>query len=318
MAWWVLKERVKLSESQNMKTKSNKALLLSATITVLAFTLACRSAAQSFTTLYSFTTEEAVTNTGVAFPEGSLILSGTTTYGTGAAGNGSASGAVFKLNADGAGFTTLYELCSNQRYKRRRFYKWRWSESRRSDDVGKYPGGVGAYGGSSGTGTLFKLNTDGTGFTNLHSFTPISPGAIKVTTATIITVRRPVVSGNTLYGTAQQGGVWGQGTVFKINTDGTSFTTLHSFTFPTGSSPRLTATEPRLMVDWSYLLTRFMERRFGEALTVMAQYTCSTRTERSSVRHGCCVYADRCNGFVLVLSPVCNLYFLVRCVLLEG
>src|SRR5258706_15955235 len=30
--------------------------------------------------------------------------------------------------------------------------------------------GTAAYGGSSGDGTVFAVNTDGTGFTNLHSF----------------------------------------------------------------------------------------------------------------------------------------------------
>ena len=29
------------------------------------------------------------------------------------------------------------------------------------------------YGGSSGNGTVFAVNTDGTGFTNLHSFTAL-------------------------------------------------------------------------------------------------------------------------------------------------
>jgi len=39
-----------------------------------------------------------------------------------------------------------------------------------------------------------------------------------------------VLSGNTLYGTAPRGGSSGDGTVFALNTDGTGFTTLYSFT----------------------------------------------------------------------------------------
>ena len=39
-----------------------------------------------------------------------------------------------------------------------------------------------------------------------------------------------ILSGNTLYGTTTGGGSSGNGTVFAINTDGTGFTTLHSFT----------------------------------------------------------------------------------------
>jgi len=39
-----------------------------------------------------------------------------------------------------------------------------------------------------------------------------------------------IISGNTLYGTASAGGEGGSGTVFSLNTDGTGFTTLYSFT----------------------------------------------------------------------------------------
>jgi len=39
-----------------------------------------------------------------------------------------------------------------------------------------------------------------------------------------------ILSGTTLYGTASQGGSSGYGTVFAVNTDGTGFTTLHTFT----------------------------------------------------------------------------------------
>jgi uncharacterized repeat protein (TIGR03803 family) len=39
-----------------------------------------------------------------------------------------------------------------------------------------------------------------------------------------------VFSGGTLYGTTWGGGTSDYGTVFKLNTDGTGFTTLHRFT----------------------------------------------------------------------------------------
>ena len=66
-------------------------------------------------------------------------------------------------------------------------------------------------------------------FTTLYSFTATSfptytnsDGASPDATL--------ILSGNTLYGTAGGGGSSGNGTVFKVNTDGTSFTTLYSFT----------------------------------------------------------------------------------------
>ena len=47
-----------------------------------------------------------------------------------------------------------------------------------------------------------------------------------------------ISSGNTLYGTASAGGVYGQGTVFAINTDGTGFTNLFNFgTENSGNNP---------------------------------------------------------------------------------
>src|ERR1035438_9974039 len=45
-----------------------------------------------------------------------------------------------------------------------------------------------------------------------------------------------IVSGSTLFGTAANGGSSGNGTVFRINTDGTAFTNLHSFTAATYNS----------------------------------------------------------------------------------
>src|SRR5262249_15417489 len=39
-----------------------------------------------------------------------------------------------------------------------------------------------------------------------------------------------VLSSNILYGTASQGGASNSGTIFAVNSDGTGFTNLHSFT----------------------------------------------------------------------------------------
>src|SRR6266853_1545980 len=96
--------------------------------------------------------------------------------------------------------------------------------------------GTANFGGSSGNGAVFRLNTDGTGFKNLHSFTtnsdPLytnSDGALPYAGVTL--------SGKILYGTAEAGGSSGNGTVFAVNTDGTGFTNLHSFTGDGGSNP---------------------------------------------------------------------------------
>ena len=69
--------------------------------------------------------------------------------------------------------------------------------------------GTAAAGGSSGAGTVFAFNTDGTGFTILHSFTGGSDGANPIGGL--------ILSSNTLYGTAQSGGSAGNGTVFSLS-----------------------------------------------------------------------------------------------------
>src|SRR5450759_1906199 len=86
--------------------------------------------------------------------------------------------------------------------------------------------GTAYYGGSSGYGTVFAVNTNGTIFTNLHSFN-YSDGAYPQAGL--------ILSGNTLYGTASGGGSSGNGTVFAVSTNGTGFTNLHSFTATSGS-----------------------------------------------------------------------------------
>lgn len=82
--------------------------------------------------------------------------------------------------------------------------------------------GTTEYGGLNGWGTIFKLNSDGTSYQILHEF---SGGAAdgKWPYSSVI------VDGSVLYGTASDGGEFGGGIIFKMNTDGSDFTVLHSF-----------------------------------------------------------------------------------------
>ena len=89
--------------------------------------------------------------------------------------------------------------------------------------------GTASKGGSSDNGTVFAIHTDGTGFTNLYSFS-----AEDSETVTNTDGANPegalVLSGNILYGTAFHGGSMSDGTLFSINTNGTGFTNLYNFT----------------------------------------------------------------------------------------
>jgi uncharacterized repeat protein (TIGR03803 family) len=166
-----------------------------------------------FTNLHSFTYSDGVN------PQAGLILSGNTLYGTAVNGGSSGAGTVFAVNTDGTGFTNLYSFTAYSIFL-----------FANSDGVNPQAGLIlsgntlygTAYGGGSGYGTVFAVSTDGTGFTNLHSFN-YSDGANPQAGL--------ILSGNTLYGTAYGGGDFGYGTVFAVNTDGTGFTNLHSFTY---------------------------------------------------------------------------------------
>lgn len=83
-------------------------------------------------------------------------------------------------------------------------------------------------GGPFGDGTIFAINSDGTGFTTLYSFTNGNDGAFPA--------GRLLLVGDTLYGTAMEGGSFGLGTIFAINTNGTGFRTVYTFTGGTDSA----------------------------------------------------------------------------------
>jgi uncharacterized repeat protein (TIGR03803 family) len=92
-------------------------------------------------------------------------------------------------------------------------------------------------GGNFGSGTVFAVNLDGTGFNTLYSFTATSQGSVTNSDGAHPTAGL-VLSGNTLYGTASRGGPLDNGTVFAVNTDGTGFRTLHIFSNPNdGAAP---------------------------------------------------------------------------------
>lgn len=89
----------------------------------------------------------------------------------------------------------------------------------------------------SGTGTIFRVAPDGTGFTTLHAFDPIT-SAIDVQTGAIINTNndgalptQALVDGHDgfLYGVTQAGGANATGTIFRIQLDGNNFQVLHSF-----------------------------------------------------------------------------------------
>jgi titin len=171
----------------------------------------------NYTILHSFV-DGRTPNDG-ANPNGNLLLSGSTLYGMTSAGGVANNGTIFKINTDGSKYTILYEFGAGT-----------------TANDGANPNGslvmsgstlygMNFNGGSANGGTIFKINTDGTGYAILRSFCNGSAASDGCHPTGSL-----VLSGSTLYGMTQQGGCgWNSGTIFKINTGGTGYAVLHRF-----------------------------------------------------------------------------------------
>jgi len=102
-----------------------------------------------------------------------------------------------------------------------------------TNDDGAYPAaglilsgntlfGTTTVGGSAGYGTIFQVNTDGSDFNTLYTFTNGVDGS---------TPMAPLLfADGVLYGTASAGGESDYGTVFAISVEATNFSALYAFT----------------------------------------------------------------------------------------
>lgn len=243
-------------------------------LSVFVCVLAQPLLAQTPTTLHAFTVpalyDPGANNEG-SNPRGKLLVTNGTAYGTTATGGSGGYGTIFTMNVDGTGFAVLHSVDPLNQYLN-------------SDGALLYAGltlsgntlyGEAVLGGPGGRGTLFKLNTDGTsyevlysftggtdssgpeggltqagnilygttgltdssasvfalaadgsGFNTIHHFSAFLNGTNLDGTRAITGV---IIAGNALYGTAQKGGLYGNGTVFALSEDGSSFRVLHTF-----------------------------------------------------------------------------------------
>ena len=149
-------------------------------------------------------------------PLGSLVCADTTFYGMAQSGGSSDCGTVFSIMLDlpywPPEFTLLHSF---------------------TGDDGMAPtgslvlGGTTLYGmassgGELGYGTIFSLQTDGSGFTILHDFISGTGGGESPQGSLTL-------NGDALYGMTYSGGSTDAGTIFYLGTDGSSFRLLHSF-----------------------------------------------------------------------------------------
>lgn len=161
------------------------------------------------------------------FPSGSLTITGVTFYGMTSRGGLFDSGTVFRVLADGTGYSILHHFSGGA------------SDGAFPSDALALSGstlyGMTGQGGGSQKGVVFRINTDGTGYTNLHAFSgSVTDGASPRGSLTLI--------GSTLFGMTEQGGrgdgSYQQGVLFSMETDGSRYTNLHSFSAGTSDGAR--------------------------------------------------------------------------------
>ena len=179
--------------------------------------------AQTLNALHIFSTLHAGTNTDGSAPRAGLTLSDGVLYGAAPNGNTNGFGAIYSVNTDGSNFTVLYSFTMPDGLHP-------------EGDVVLSDGtlyGTADSGGTNGSGTIFSLDTNDMTFAVLHTFdTNVTDGSLFATPTNADgagPVAGLILSSNTLYGTAAGGGTNGNGTIFSINTDGSSFTVLHTF-----------------------------------------------------------------------------------------
>jgi len=172
-----------------------------------------------YTTLYSFNH-----NNGF-YPLGTLVLSDNVLYGIMLWSSNAGSNAIFKINTDGTGYTKLFDL-DNIVF------------NNTNPNIGlKISGGIlygtTLFGGNKESGNIFKINTDGTGYTNLHDFDRDADNAVNP-------VGTPVIIGNVLYGIASESILNQAATsaIYKISTDGNGFAVIKQFSNSEGIAPR--------------------------------------------------------------------------------
>ena len=194
-----------------------------------------------FTNLYIFSSGSGtlnLKNNDGAEPEAGLVLISNTLYGTTERGGASGSGSVFALHPDGTDFTNLHSFSGTA------------SVATNSDGADPQAGltvagntlyGTTASGGAWGHGAVFALNLDGTNPHLLYSFTGTNGDGVGPSAGLAL-------SGNTLYGSTGGGGSSSDGILFAINTDGTGFTNLYSFTIDNNYPPG-----PNLILAGNYL-----------------------------------------------------------------
>lgn len=170
--------------------------------------------AQTFQVLYHFNFSDSM----APFPQGQLLLSGTNLYGTTEGGGDYQDGSIYRISTNGMDFKTI-----------RSFTAMNETAFTNADGAMPMAGLVlwsnqlfgTTYEGGSGTrGTVFGVNTDGTGFAVLNNFNGANGKAPYVGLT---------LADGVLYGATAAGGISNKGAIFSVNPDGSNFLLVKSF-----------------------------------------------------------------------------------------
>lgn len=159
-----------------------------------------------FHVLYDF-------NFSFKYPRYFIIISGDMIYGNATDFETGSSSVTFKIKTDGTGYATLKVHDGSISSGKLLLFN-------------NYLYGLTYDQGTTEPAKLYKIKTDGTGYVKLHDFNSSENGRYPYCSLNII--------GTTLYGTTRRGGFNNSGMLFKINTDGTGFKNLYSFTKENG------------------------------------------------------------------------------------
>ncbi len=195
-------------------SRCGKRIVFAAAVVQMLILAARPAHSATFQVLHSFTASDG------ANPQAGLTLVGSTLYGTTRNGGINNDGTVFSMNLDGSNFQVVHSFSGG-------------------DGALPFVGltlvgstlyGTAFEGGGSNQGTIFSMNPNGSNFQTLHAFSFYSDGAQPATGLTVV--------GSTFYGVTANGGAHRSGTLFSMNSDGSNFQVLRSFTSTDGYSSR--------------------------------------------------------------------------------
>ena len=145
----------------------------------------------------------------------SLTLSGSTLYGMTSGEAPVIRGTIFKIGIDGSGYSQLHSFSGGGEDGKYPLY---------SSLVisGSFIYGATRDGGDLDYGTIFKIGTNGSGFSLLHEFNGGTEDGVGSCGGLFL-------SGTTFIGTTHWGGDTGRGTIFSVDISGAPFSLLHEF-----------------------------------------------------------------------------------------